>query len=141
MIGETGPDIAITTEENKSISSHRPFHLNATRSGRMQIPLKGEEREPGAEANPIAFFVQPRLFSPIVVSCVMSKTMPARPHRRAPRSTAIFVLGRDRFAHISAVEGIELDDEMRAAFDRFDREELSPEERRLAILRRFTPSR
>ena len=80
-------------------------------------------------------------FSPTMVSYAMSKTTPARPNRGTPRSTTIFVVGRDRFAHIGAVEGIELNDEMRAAFDQFDREGLSPEERRRAILRRFTPSR
>jgi hypothetical protein len=97
--------------------------------------------EPGSEADPIRAFRPTAFFSPTVVSYVMSKTTPARPHRGTPRSTTIFVVGRDRFAHISAVEGIELDDEMRAAFEQFDREGLSPEERRRAILHRFTPSR
>lgn len=52
-----------------------------------------------------------------------------------------FVLGRDRFARISAVEGIALTEEMRATLDRFDREGLSAEERRRAILRYFAPVR
>ena len=52
-----------------------------------------------------------------------------------------FVLGRDRFARISAVEGIELTAEMRATLDRFDREGLDPEERRRAIVKRFAPTR
>lgn len=47
------------------------------------------------------------------------------------------VIGRDRFAKISAVEGIQLDDEMKRAFEEFDRQGLSPEERRKAIIRRF----
>jgi hypothetical protein len=107
----------------------------------MQIPLKGEEREPGAEANPHRALVQPPSFSTGCGIMCHEENYARTPHRRAPRSTAIFVLGRDRFAHISAVEGIQLNVEMRAAFDRFDREGLSPEERRRAILRRFTPSR
>lgn len=44
------------------------------------------------------------------------------------------MLGRERFARISAVEGVALTDEMRATLERFDREGLSAEERRRAIL-------
>jgi hypothetical protein len=50
------------------------------------------------------------------------------------------VLGREAFARISAVEGIRLTDDMRAEFERFDREGLSPAERRRAIIARFTPA-
>lgn len=70
----------------------------------------------------------------------MRKTTATRrdsPNR--PRSAG-FVLGRKRFAQISAVESIALTDEMRATLDSFDREGLSAEERRRAILRRFEPS-
>jgi hypothetical protein len=42
-----------------------------------------------------------------------------------PLQSEIFVVGRDRFARISAVEGSALTDEMRATFDQFDREGLS----------------
>lgn len=52
-----------------------------------------------------------------------------------------FVLGRDRFAKISAVEGISLTDEMHQILDEFDRKGLVAEERRRAILRRFSPPR
>ena len=52
-----------------------------------------------------------------------------------------FVLGRERFARISAVEGIALTDEMRATLERFDREGLSADERRRAILARFSTKR
>lgn len=52
-----------------------------------------------------------------------------------------FVLGRDRFAKISAVEGILLTDEMHRILDEFDRKGLVAEERRRAILRRFSPPR
>lgn len=61
--------------------------------------------------------------------------------RRSPSAPASFVLGRERFARISAVEGIALTDEMRATLDGFDRADLGAEERRRAILRRFTPPR
>ena len=63
----------------------------------------------------------------------MRKVTPSRPRPGG------FVLGRDRFARISAVEGIALSDDMRATLDRFDREGLTAEERRRAILRRFAP--
>ena len=48
---------------------------------------------------------------------------------------------RERFARISAVEGIALTDEMRATLERFDREGLSADERRRAILARFATKR
>ncbi|MGO8799965.1 MAG: hypothetical protein ACLQE9_02840 [Roseiarcus sp.] len=50
------------------------------------------------------------------------------------------MLGRERFARISAVEGVELSEDMRAMLDRFDREGFGAEERRRAILQRFAPS-
>lgn len=56
-------------------------------------------------------------------------------------STRGFVLGRDRFARISAVEGVVLTAEMREMLERFDREGLSAAERRRAILARFTATR
>jgi hypothetical protein len=68
----------------------------------------------------------------------MSKSVPSRPNR--PARPAGFRLGRDRFARISAVEGITLTEEMRATLDHFDREGLSAEERRRAILSRFAPA-
>ncbi len=70
----------------------------------------------------------------------MRKSNPARPHRPSLSRPGGFTLGRDRFAQISAVEGIALTPEMRAALDRFDREGLSAEERRRAILGRFAPA-
>jgi hypothetical protein len=71
----------------------------------------------------------------------MRKPAPARRHRpRLPRPGG-FTLGRDRFARISAVEGIALTAEMRAVLDGFDRAGLSAEERRRAILKRFAPAR
>ncbi len=58
---------------------------------------------------------------------------PQNPHRCGP-----FVLGRERFARVSAVEGIALTDEIRATFDRFDHQGLSAEERRRAIHQCFS---
>jgi hypothetical protein len=52
-----------------------------------------------------------------------------------------FVVGRDRFAKISAVEGVELTPDMRAALEKFDREGLSHADRRRAIESRFAPKR
>ena len=57
-----------------------------------------------------------------------------------PRSSG-FVLGRNRFARISAVKGIQLTAEMRAMLDGFDREGLVHADRRQAILSRFAPKR
>jgi hypothetical protein len=71
----------------------------------------------------------------------MREPISSRPKRSSPSRSAGFVLGRDRFAQISAVEGIALTGDMRATLDQFDREGLSAEERRRAILRRFAPAR
>ncbi len=72
----------------------------------------------------------------------MRRPIPTRLDRPSTsRAAAGFVLGRERFARISAVEGIALTDEMRATLDGFDRVGLSAAERRRAILRRFAPAR
>ena len=68
----------------------------------------------------------------------MSRT---QPRRSASAPSRGFVLGRERFARISAVEGVTLTDEMRATLERCDREGLSAEERRRAILARFATKR
>jgi hypothetical protein len=47
------------------------------------------------------------------------------------------VLDRETFAKISEVEGIRLTDDMREAMAEFDRQGLSPAERRRAIIGRF----
>jgi len=70
----------------------------------------------------------------------MRKSALSRPDSATRARPSGFVLGRDRFARISAVEGIELTADMRAALEDFDREGLSAAERRRAILRRFAPS-
>jgi hypothetical protein len=62
------------------------------------------------------------------------KKAPSKPSRRTPKD---FVLGRQHFAKISAIEGIHLTAEMEADFAEFDRLGLSPEERRKAILRKY----
>jgi hypothetical protein len=71
----------------------------------------------------------------------MSKSLPPRADRPSRPSLRSFILGRERFARISAVEGIALTDEMRATLEGFDREGLSHAERRRAIVKRFAPSR
>lgn len=71
----------------------------------------------------------------------MRKRTIAKPHHPNSSRTSGFTLGRDRFAHISAVEGIALTPEMRTAMEGFDRQGLSAEERRRAIIRRFVPVR
>ncbi len=48
-----------------------------------------------------------------------------------------FTLGQDRFAKISAVEGIVLTRQMRSRIAEFDRQGLSAEERRRAIIRAY----
>jgi hypothetical protein len=48
-----------------------------------------------------------------------------------------FVIGREAFAKISAVESIELNNAATDAFAEFERQQLSREERRRAIIGRF----
>jgi hypothetical protein len=48
-----------------------------------------------------------------------------------------YILGRNSFAKISAVEGIRLSPEMEARFREFDQEGLSASERRKALARAF----
>jgi hypothetical protein len=62
--------------------------------------------------------------------------MPKKPTSKVGRSatTGTFVVGRSRFAKISAVEGVELTAHMKERRAEFDRQGLSPEERRRAII-------
>ncbi len=48
-----------------------------------------------------------------------------------------YIIGRDAFAKISAVEGIHLTKEMRKDFNSFEQKNLSPEDRREAISRKY----
>jgi hypothetical protein len=48
-----------------------------------------------------------------------------------------FVLGRARFEKISAVEGIKKSAESRRMFEEFDRQGLTPEQRRKAIFEKY----
>ena len=48
-----------------------------------------------------------------------------------------FILGRDNFEKISAVEGIHLSDEMKRDFRNFDREGISGEKRRRALSSKY----
>jgi hypothetical protein len=70
----------------------------------------------------------------------MRKTARATSPRPAKPASVGFILGRERFARISAVEGIALTPAMRADLERFDREGLTAAERRRAILARFAPA-
>jgi hypothetical protein len=58
-------------------------------------------------------------------------------HKTTSKKTgnAGFVLGRERFAKISAVEGIKLSDSMKKRISESDRKDLSAEARRAAIIR------
>jgi hypothetical protein len=62
----------------------------------------------------------------------------ASPNRKRNAATGIgIILGRDRFAKISAVEGIELTPAMKRRAAEFDRRGLSGEERRRSIIRLY----
>ena len=49
-----------------------------------------------------------------------------------------YIIGRDAFAKISAVEGIHLTKEMQNDFSVFEKKNLSPEDRRTAISKKYT---
>jgi len=62
---------------------------------------------------------------------------------RKPSSSGIrgFTIGRAGFAKISAVEGIQLTPEMDADFREFERQALSPEQRRRVIAEKYGKAR
>ncbi|HEX4095565.1 MAG TPA: hypothetical protein VHX64_02495 [Caulobacteraceae bacterium] len=60
---------------------------------------------------------------------------------RKLKAESEFTLGRKGFAKISAVEGIHLSRAMEDRFREFDRQGLSPAERRKAIAHAFRTSR
>jgi hypothetical protein len=66
----------------------------------------------------------------------MKKRASPNRKRSAPAGIGI-ILGRDRFARISAVEGIELTPAMKRRAAEFDRRGLSGEERRRSIIRLY----
>ena len=53
------------------------------------------------------------------------------------RVSAKFVIGRERFTQISAVEGIKPTEAMKQRSARFEREGLSPAERRKEIIKAY----
>jgi hypothetical protein len=59
------------------------------------------------------------------------------PNKRVTRSskTGRFVVGMARYEKISAVEGIRLSADMKKRAEEFDRQRLTPEERRRAIVK------
>jgi hypothetical protein len=62
--------------------------------------------------------------------CSMARKIPSR-----KTTSSNFVLGRERFEKISAVEGIELSGAMKKRASELDRKGLTPEARRAAIIR------
>jgi len=65
---------------------------------------------------------------------------PTPESRRRHKSKPGMTLGRERFAQISAVEGIELTADMRSRAADFDRRGIPPTERRRAIVRAYSKS-
>jgi hypothetical protein len=59
------------------------------------------------------------------------------PIKRARKASSGVVLGHNRFAKISAVEGIVLTRDMKERAAEFDRQGLSAEERRKSIVRTY----
>src|SRR5205085_622217 len=66
-----------------------------------------------------------------------SQPVPLGFAEEAPETTEEAILGREQFAKISEVEGIQLSEAATEALAEFDRKGLSPEERRRAIIGRF----
>jgi hypothetical protein len=64
--------------------------------------------------------------------------MPTRTKSGAKkRISAKFIIGRERFTRISAVEGIKPTAAMKKRSERFEREGLSPAERRKEIIKAY----
>lgn len=61
--------------------------------------------------------------------------------RSGTRAAKGYVIGRQRFAKISAIEGIQITPSMDADFREFDRQELPAGERRKLIARKYAKSR
>jgi hypothetical protein len=63
--------------------------------------------------------------------------MEKKPIDRNKATSRTYTLGRKRFAKISAVEGVHLNDEASKDFEEFDRKGLSAGERRERIRRKY----
>jgi hypothetical protein len=63
--------------------------------------------------------------------------MKSKKAKSSASGTYSITLGRKRYAKIAAVEGLRLSPEMERTFARFDREGLSPAERRAYVLKQF----
>lgn len=70
-----------------------------------------------------------------MVCCVMAKAM------RRPKRTIGYVLGRQNFAKISAVEGIQLSRDQSEDFGDFDRKALSSKVRRAILADKYGAKR
>jgi hypothetical protein len=56
---------------------------------------------------------------------------------KSPLRTGTYTIGRSGFAKISAVEGVKTSRQMEKDFQEFDRERLTPAERRKALARKY----
>ena len=63
------------------------------------------------------------------------------PQKSRVRSDQSYTIGREKFAKISAVEGIQLTAAMVEDFHEFERKGLSPEQRRTAIAKKYGKAR
>jgi hypothetical protein len=70
-----------------------------------------------------------------MIAAMKKRASTSRRHRAAKGA---LTLGRERFAKISAVEGIELTVDMRARAAEFDRLGMAPAKRRHAIIRAYS---
>jgi len=61
--------------------------------------------------------------------------------KRAKTARQRYTVGRRGFAKISAVEGIHMSDEMAQDFQEFDRDAVSPEDRRRLLAEKYTRAR
>ena len=55
--------------------------------------------------------------------------------RKTRAGNSGYILGREAFAYISAVEGLVVNRGMEETFRKFDRDDLSPDERRRELIR------
>jgi hypothetical protein len=70
-----------------------------------------------------------------------SKAAATRVTRTLSGERHVFTIGRDAFGKISAIEGLFLTEEMKHDFQTFDRERLSNEKRRRAIMSKYAGKR
>ena len=64
-------------------------------------------------------------------------TKPSRLSSAEPQRASSFKIGRTASAAISQIEGLSMSRDMQSTFAQFDREGLSHEERRAALLKKY----